>query len=598
MRKTGNTDFIECSRRTIIYSYIICPQCKEIPEISFILDYNEIKVTKYCKCSNTSGFLSSFDTLFDIKEIYLQKKCIRCYKDTNTKSSFCSICKGYLCSSCSSKKHNEHNNPLIYLPNTKCLVHKNKYSYYCYDCNEDLCNQCIHSHKFHEYKKYKAILSCSKLKQIEDEIYEWHSEYSKYLLKLREQVKEIYSFLDKREKSNLNFSTISSKIEHNLIECNTLFRYIKIFITTCAMFSDNLNHKIIFNVLNNTQKNHFTISIKNYFEYKEKKLIRFLNNNSFIHIPKAKINIQQIESIKTITTYKQCNCIIPLNDGRFVSCYDHTLVLYNQNFEEEKTINDKYNKIDLIYQLNDNILITCDNNIVCVWSINPLKKIYTEEFSNNVERKVAKIDKFSDKNSFIIISQSVYIYSYDEDNDKKPLKYLTSLNCNYPIINAVAFHYRKMVLAYSHENSLWFIEPIEEFKYKKCMSYINISSNSVNSLYYRNNNIYSCCGIYFYVISAITYQIVTKIEYEKCIEEFFPLNKDIMIFRTQSFFLSTFTLKNKQYSRKNMNVSTFFTLAYINPQNISIFEIFFFYKESYLICKLFNNINLYHIYNE
>ena len=256
MRKTGNNDFIECSRRTIIYSYIICPHCKEIPEISFILYYNSIQVTKFCKCSNTSGFLSSFDTLFDIKEIYLQKKCIRCYKDTNTKSTFCSICKGYLCSSCSSKKHNEHNNQLIFLPNTKCLIHKNKYLYYCYDCNEDLCEQCIYLHKSHEYKKYKSILPCSKLKQIEDEIFEWHSEYSKYLLKLREQVKEIYS---RRGNSNLYFCTINSIIEHNLIECNTIFRYIKIFITTCAMFSDNLNHKIIFNVLNNIQKNLYNV---------------------------------------------------------------------------------------------------------------------------------------------------------------------------------------------------------------------------------------------------------------------------------------------------------------------------------------------------
>ena len=222
-----------------------------------------------------------------------------------------------------------------------------------------------------------------------------------------------------------------------------------------------------------TYKKIFTMSIKNYFEYNEQKLILFLTNNDFIHIPKAYININSIERIRTITTYKKCKCIIPLNDGRFVSCYEHTIVLYNQNFEEERTINDKDNKIDLIYQLNDNILITSDNNIVCIWSINPLKKIYKEEFSNNVERKVTKIDKFSDENSFIIVSQNVYIYSYDEDNDKTPLNYLASLNCNYSIINAVVFHYRKMVWAYSHENSLWSTEPKEEFKYQNA-SHISI----------------------------------------------------------------------------------------------------------------------------
>ena len=83
----------------------------------------------------------------------------------------------------------------------------------------------------------------------------------------------------------------------------------------------------------------------------------------------------------------------------------------------------------------------------------------------------------------------------------------------------------------------------------------------MNSLFYRNNNIYSCCGNYFYVISAITYQIVTKIKYNRSIEEFFPISKDIMIFQSQWYLLSTFTLKNQQYMTLNSNVSTFVNFA-------------------------------------
>ena len=162
MRKTNNSNYFEHPRKTIIYRYIICPGCREIPEIRFILDNTDIKIEKNCKCSYTIKKLSSF------------------ILETLNEKTYCSNCKGYFCYSCSLNNHNEHYNPLISLPNTKCAPHKKKLLYYCYDCNEDLCEQCIYLHKSHEYKKYKSILPCSKLKQIEDEIFEWHSEYSKY----------------------------------------------------------------------------------------------------------------------------------------------------------------------------------------------------------------------------------------------------------------------------------------------------------------------------------------------------------------------------------------------------------------------------------
>ena len=593
MRKTNNSNYFEHPRKTIIYRYIICPRCREIPEIRFILDNTDIKIEKNCKCSYTIKNLSSFDTLFDIKEISLQNKCIRCYNEILNEKTYCSNCKGYFCYSCSLNNHNEHYNPLISLPNTKCAPHKKKLLYYCYDCNEDLCELCIKTHNDHEHKQLKDMISLNKLKEIEDELFIWHKEYSKYLLELREKIKIIcnyrppeYMIKNLSRVTTKDFTNVNKLFEKNLFQCNEIFKYIKIFIKAYEMFNDNLNHQIIYNVLNNTKINPFTVSVKNYVEYKEERVTEYLNSHFLIYLPHRYLNFcNYINMIKQITVTSNCICFIALNDGRYASCSNQAIFIYKIDLSLEETKIDRNNKIDLIFQLNEKYLVSTDNNIISIWSLRPLKKVLSVQSNKMEVRKIDKICKYSE-NEFIIISKNVFIYSFNEK--EKKIKLTKVLSYQYEIVNAIVYHNKKLALSQGNY-SLLFVEPQKSQKYIKRIK--NVTSKNTKKLLYCNNRIYSSTHNYLYVISVFSYQIETVIYFDNNIDSINTIGQFNFLIITNHYYLQNLTLNHLKFEILNENQ----TLFYDYYENKSRFEVLCVSSIGYFICRYFNNIYLYYI---
>ena len=90
------------------------------------------------------------------------------------------------------------------------------------------------------------------------------------------------------------------------------------------------------------------------------------NISEYLNLP-TNIKILSQTNLKTsLHPHKEkITKILILNDGRLASCsYDNTINIYNQNDFSIDIVIEEENKINYIYQLDDNTLIICSNKII------------------------------------------------------------------------------------------------------------------------------------------------------------------------------------------------------------------------------------------
>ena len=145
---------------------IRCPQCINIPKITFIHSNNNIGYIKYeCKAGHNNTITLNNFLKYNKKFSIENCQCYKCGKDPNNYKDifllFCNQCNNPFCSNCKKyhlKKHKEH--ILIPLYNFDSLCPKNgqTINFYCNDCKKNLCTLCINEHSKHKIESLPKIL--------------------------------------------------------------------------------------------------------------------------------------------------------------------------------------------------------------------------------------------------------------------------------------------------------------------------------------------------------------------------------------------------------------------------------------------------------
>ena len=136
--------------------------------------------------------------------------------------------------------------------------------------------------------------------------------------------------------------------------------------------------------------------------------------------------LSQTNIKKSICPHKEkITKLLILNDGRLASCsYDKTINIYNSNDFSIELVIEEENKINYIYQLDDNTLIICSNKIILYDIIDNEFKIKQKLLAHN--GPIFKVCDYFDKdlNGFASLSEdnSIKIWYI-----KKPKKKFISL---------------------------------------------------------------------------------------------------------------------------------------------------------------------------
>ena len=408
-----------------IVLYLNCPECKNIPYLSFNLK-NPNQINIKCDQCNKSSVVNLNNYL----------------KDLSTENSF---------------------------PLKKCENHKNFFDKYCCDCHIQYCSKCESSkiHDDHIIKRIRKIFDSKKVKEVKEKI-----EFLKYYFR-----HYIISFTDL-------YITKFPKSKHNYINNNLLKPYIhdmKNFFHFCDCiilnydieypdYYQQINLNNLMDILKGktTLKNINEPNLNGLFKYSKNNFIS--NNDEDNLILLYSLNDFNDKIIKSLL----------VNDKLIILLFKHCLKLYNY---KNKTCISKLdidlteNEINLSKINKDNIgLISSDkkNNIskLKIYSISSNKIIFEKDFDFYIQNI-----KNINNNSFGIIKKDS-LEVYDLIRDSKSLKLQMINNIKIPNLNDFIYlSNENYLIALDFDNIIIYdknYKIIEKVKQKSYKEFTNI----------------------------------------------------------------------------------------------------------------------------
>ena len=289
---------------------IICPKCKEMAIINFEEDNIIIH-----NCINNHNNIYSQGEEFMKYQYINELKCDICNNDKslyNDNFYLCS-CNKYICPLCVNYHYNH--NMIDYKDRFyKCNKHIKNYIIYCYNCNQNLCQECGEEHN----KKHKIIFYKEKIPTEK---------------KLVEIIKEFEDRKAKINKYKFEINILNNLYSKNM---NNIINYLNIYIS--------LNENI-YKSINNIKNYESIVNLNN---LKNKKIIKdidvFLNDNisnKYKYLIKFLYN--NINNNQMTIIYKNSDIKIKLFDELFIECNKNKCFLL---------IDGKINKICSEYEFN------------------------------------------------------------------------------------------------------------------------------------------------------------------------------------------------------------------------------------------------------
>ena len=350
-----------------------CNKCYKIPLIELIKKYNKYFI-KY-KCENGhSDEINLEDFLKNNKNSINKIDCFDCKKKQENENEFlnffyCVTCKQILCGKCIINHRIEfHQSFLLSKYDSTCLEHNQSFSYYCKDCNKNICILCSKDHKIHHQISLSEILI-----------------YDKNLKEIKNKVQEIYKL--KNIKDGI-IEELNPNIEKDK-------KIIKIIEDIYSRYENNMN--LLYSLYNNLEKTYiYEIQLNNYnyeiienFKSIEKLKFPFdepfpsfsacnnIYDKSEIFINYYKLKFSSLDNCKSKTLNYHSdvvNQIILLKDGRIASSSnDKSIIIYNQeDFSVQLQIKNFDSEVLNIMQgSNDYIFASLYSGNISFFKLNP-----------------------------------------------------------------------------------------------------------------------------------------------------------------------------------------------------------------------------------
>ena len=134
------------------------------------------------------------------------------------------------------------NNNYIYIPRLKCKSHDDQFSYWCKNCNINICNKCLFNHKLHKLVKLSSILIDKKnITSLENKIIDFQAK----LLVKQKKVEEIEKIKSQEDQEFLTNFQKYKEINSKEIEFVTKLKDLYLF-----LLKDN---KICYQIIRNLE---------------------------------------------------------------------------------------------------------------------------------------------------------------------------------------------------------------------------------------------------------------------------------------------------------------------------------------------------------
>jgi hypothetical protein len=368
-----------------------CCKCGNIPEILKIHTDNS-KIELNCKiCGRYEISINEYFKLLDKNNNF--NKCSLCLNEKkNNEFFYCLACKKDFCKLCKNdSKHNCQNNKNLNEINKKknyCLKHDQKFKYYCFNCQENFCENKDHTN--HETHKTMEI-----------------SEYNKVLLKEKNKVKEINDELTKL----VDFNDL-------ILDNIDLFQDNKLFIKSIKNIGNSLEEgnkrnsndiKCLLSGLSNDIKNS-----NKAIEELIKKKIQLSRKEKYLHLNSRGLDDQDFKHISQIRFNQLKEIDISENEIKNIESFNKMSLPFLE------FLNLSFNKIETIKPVAE---LKSKNLEYIYLQKNLIKDIETFLLSDFPELKILRVE------------DNDIIHENNEPNEeekKKTEKLLGQLNKKFP----------------------------------------------------------------------------------------------------------------------------------------------------------------------
>lgn len=309
----------------------------------------------------------------------------------------------------------------------QCQIHKNNYSYYCYDCKKQLCELCIHKeqHYIIEIKK----LNKNEQNNLHKKLYEFDQFLNELEFQKNKVIEDLLNFIESIKKSFLNYSNIVSKIKQFISRLLDLYE------------KKEIKNEINFNLVSNLRQLQFNFKyiednnnpIKNSINF-----VNFCNNIENVPLkqspldfelinyqktklsPNYNINISKIKKIKTFKYDKCINCLLILKDSRLASASADSYIRIHQlkTFKVILSIKIHQDKVYHLIQLKDERIVSSsrDFTIKIIRLITPTNYILEETLIGHLDFVLKTIELFDD--NLVSCSDDKNLIFWKKKNEK------------------------------------------------------------------------------------------------------------------------------------------------------------------------------------
>ena len=536
-----NTDNFLLLNGTVDYKAIpndllLCTKCNRIPEVLNIHSDNghmELRCKIHGVYNIDIGVYLHNINVRDFK-YFNEEKCCNCDKFQESEDNlfkYCNKCKINFCEKCreNHKKHSKICIPFNDLINKQCKLHFNQLEFFCEDCEENICENCIKEecHSEHEIKKlikyidefkidyYKNIIE-NKNKQLSDIII-----FNRILLNSNKKFPKNYYYT----KSIFNIGRSIEREAYPKEPKNILYKNFDAIDQLFKDFNININGNEEELLLFNKNLNNEGFKLLTQIHFRNLNKINVSNNKinnvkalilmNLSHLEELDLSFNEIENIDYISEieakrlkdiYLQNNKIKDLSpflesdfpELEILRVDNNTIDWNNQN--NKKILNEYSEKIiyksitieqfkreyDTNFKKGNNRFINNNNDTEPINDLTNVKQLYI------FETKRSKRDNLL-KDFYLLIPQEnkiceLRLFNANLKNvsilSKFPLYRLKSLDLSRNNITNVKFlkkvNFNKLKFLYLTHNKIYDISPLINYKIIKTLGVLSLNKNPLN----------------------------------------------------------------------------------------------------------------------